>query len=71
MGGQLSYPLVDLSGKVAMVTGGNTGIGYEISKGLAEMGAHTFIACKLQEGEAPAVEVSMSAPVHCVFNKHA
>ena len=60
MGGQLSYPVVDLSGKVAMVTGGNTGIGYEISKALAEMGAHTFIACKLQEGEAPAVEVSMA-----------
>ena len=68
MGGRLSYPVADLSGKVAMVTGGNTGIGYEISKALAEMGAHTFIACKLQEGEAPAVEVSMAAYVRGVLN---
>ena len=58
MGNQLTYPTVDLSGKVAVVTGGNTGIGYEIAKALAEMGAHTFIACKLQEGATPAVAVS-------------
>ena len=44
--------MVDLSGKVAVVTGGNTGIGYEIAKGLAEMGAHTFIACRSQERAA-------------------
>ena len=58
MGNQLTYPVVDLSGKVAVVTGGNTGIGYETAKALAEMGAHTFIACKLQEGETPAIAVS-------------
>ena len=48
---------MDLSGKVALVTGGNTGIGYEISKALAEMGAHIFIVCKLQEGSALAIAV--------------
>ena len=59
MGNQLlTYPTVDLSGKVAVVTGGNTGIGYETAKALAEMGAHTFIGCKLQEGETPAISVS-------------
>ena len=45
----LSYPEVDLSGKVAIVTGGNTGIGYETAKGLARLGAHTFIACRNKE----------------------
>ena len=49
MGAKLSYPQVDLSGKVAIVTGGNTGIGYETAKGLARMGAHTFIACRSKE----------------------
>ena len=52
MGNKLTYPTVDLSGKVAVVTGGNTGIGYETAKALAEMGAHTFIACRSQERAA-------------------
>ena len=52
MGNKLSYPSVDLSGKVAVVTGGNTGIGYETAKALAEMGAHTFIACRSRERAA-------------------
>jgi WW domain-containing oxidoreductase len=59
MGNKLSYPTVDLSGKVAVVTGGNTGIGYETAKALAEMGAHTFIACRSQERAAA---VSPSPP---------
>jgi len=49
MGSRLSYPTVDLSGKVAVVTGGNTGIGYETAKSLALMGAHTIIACRSQD----------------------
>ena len=59
MGNKLSYPTADLSGKVAVVTGGNTGIGYETAKALAEMGAHTFIACRSQE-RAAAVSLSHS-----------
>lgn len=49
MGARLSYPVVDLADKVAVVTGGNTGIGYETAKALAVMGAHTIIACRSQE----------------------
>ena len=49
MGARLSYPTVDLSGKVAIITGGNTGIGYETAKALAAMGAHTIIACRSEE----------------------
>ena len=45
----LSCPLVDLSGRVAIVTGGNNGIGYETAKALAVMGAHTIIACRSKE----------------------
>ena len=49
MGGNVSFPVVDLSGRVAVVTGGNTGIGYETAKALAVMGAHTIIACRSSE----------------------
>ena len=49
MGNRASYPEVDLSGKVAVVTGGNTGIGYWTAKALARLGAHTFIACRSRE----------------------
>ena len=49
MGAKLSFPTVDLSGKVAVVTGGNTGIGYETAKALAIMGAQTIIACRSEE----------------------
>ena len=49
MGSSLSYPTVDLSGKVAVVTGANTGIGFEIAKAFAVMGAHTIIACRSEE----------------------
>ena len=49
MGSSLSYPEPDLSGKVALVTGGNAGIGYETAKTLARLGAHTFIACRSKE----------------------
>ena len=49
MGARLSYPEVDQSGRVAVVTGGNTGIGYETAKGLAVLGAHVVIACRSEE----------------------
>jgi NAD(P)-dependent dehydrogenase (short-subunit alcohol dehydrogenase family) len=36
----MSQTLFDLSGRVAVVTGGTTGLGYAITLGLAEAGAH-------------------------------
>ena len=58
MGNRLSYPEVDLSGRVAIVTGGNSGIGYDTAKGLAAMGAHTFIACRSRERAEEVLESS-------------
>jgi NAD(P)-dependent dehydrogenase (short-subunit alcohol dehydrogenase family) len=72
MGNKLSYPEENLSGKVALVTGGNTGIGYETAKALARLGAHTFIACRSRE-RAEAVSlvcmhnlISVIHSVHCL-----
>ena len=42
-------PAVDLSGKVVLVTGGNTGLGYATAKSLAIRGAHTIITCRSEE----------------------
>ena len=42
-------PEVGQSGRVSVVTGGNTGIGYETAKGLAVLGAHVVIACRSEE----------------------
>jgi len=39
----------DLSGKTALVTGANTGIGYETALALYEAGAHVILACRNQE----------------------
>ena len=56
------YPTVDLSGKVIMVTGGNTGIGYATAKALSIMGAHTIITCRTME-KATAVSLAST----CVY----
>lgn len=36
----------DQSGKIVIVTGGNTGIGYETALALYEVGAHVVLACR-------------------------
>jgi NAD(P)-dependent dehydrogenase (short-subunit alcohol dehydrogenase family) len=41
--------LLDLSGKVAIVTGGSRGIGLQMAEGLGEMGAHVAITARKQD----------------------
>ncbi len=41
--------LFDMSGKVALVTGGSRGLGYEICKGLADAGADIIVASRKKE----------------------
>src|SRR5438045_3386902 len=46
----------DLTGKVAAVTGGNTGIGLAIAGGLAEAGAAVAILARNEQRNSAAVE---------------
>lgn len=48
----------DLSGKTIIVTGGNSGLGYESVKAYAEKGAHVILACRnLEKGEQAKTEI--------------
>ena len=54
----LQIPRKDLSGKLALVTGANTGIGFEIASSLAQQGATVYLACRNKEkGEAAASKI--------------
>jgi len=50
----------DLSGKVAIVTGANSGLGYATTVALASHGAHVILACR---SEAKALEAIEKAKV--------
>lgn len=47
---------MDLSGKTAIVTGSNTGIGYETALDLYQKGAKVYVACRNQEKALTAIE---------------
>ena len=52
----------DLTGKIAIVTGANSGIGYETAKTLAEKGATVVMACRnLEKANHAASEIRLGA----------
>lgn len=56
------YSTIDLTGQTALVTGANSGIGYEIAKGLARVGATVIVACRNETRCVSTVESIQSNP---------
>ncbi len=58
---------LDFSGKVAIVTGGGTGIGYATAMQLAKLGANVVIAARtLDELEAAAARITEASGNRCI-----
>ncbi len=54
----------DLTGKIIIVTGGNSGLGYESVKALAEKGAKVILASRsIEKGEAAKSEIMQHKPI--------
>ncbi|XP_021369957.1 WW domain-containing oxidoreductase-like [Mizuhopecten yessoensis] len=57
MGGRQSFPIVSLPrDRIVIVTGGNTGIGYQTAKWIAMMGATVIIACRSEHKAIGAIQ---------------
>ncbi|KAG0050289.1 hypothetical protein BGZ89_003890 [Linnemannia elongata] len=57
---RFSYDQIpDLTGKVAIVTGANSGLGYATMIALAGRGAHVFLACRSQKRAIAAIETAL------------
>lgn len=56
----------DLSGKVAIVTGANCGIGYETVRAMAFHGAHVIMVCRDLEKAREAITRIVAERVSCL-----
>jgi NAD(P)-dependent dehydrogenase (short-subunit alcohol dehydrogenase family) len=53
----------NMTGRVIIITGGNSGIGYEVAKYLAEGGNDVILACRSQEkGDEAADKIKQLYP---------
>lgn len=57
--------LFDLSGKVALVTGGSRGLGKEMAEGLAEAGASLMLLARREQWLTPTVDEFLSRGFKC------
>ena len=59
----LKVPPVDLTGKVAIITGGNSGIGLQIALEMAERGSTVYLACRnISKAEEAVTQICFQVP---------
>lgn len=70
-GGQFKKDDVRIDGKVVIITGSNTGIGYETALDLAKRGGKIYLACRdLVKADAARMEIIHHSKNRSVFTKH-
>jgi NAD(P)-dependent dehydrogenase (short-subunit alcohol dehydrogenase family) len=53
----------DLSGRTVVVTGANSGLGYEVTKGLAAKGAYVVMGCRnIEKGKSAVEQIRKEVP---------
>ena len=57
--------LFDLTGKVALVTGGSRGLGQEMAEGLAEAGAWLMLLARREQWLEPAIDEMKKRGFRC------
>jgi 2-deoxy-D-gluconate 3-dehydrogenase len=67
MSGRQQPGLFDLSGRVAVVTGGNGGIGLAMAKGLTDAGARVVIAARKRTKAEAALSMLRAGGAECLF----
>src|SRR5438132_12978495 len=63
---QMTTKLFDLNGKVAIVTGGNGGIGLGMARGLADAGANVAVVGRNEQKSKAAVAELAARGVHAI-----
>jgi NAD(P)-dependent dehydrogenase (short-subunit alcohol dehydrogenase family) len=71
VGAWTAVAIPDLTGKVIIVTGGNSGIGFEAAKEFARKGAHVILACRnMQKAGEARDEILAEIPGASVESMH-
>ena len=69
----MTYPLFSLEGRLALVTGSATGIGYALANGMAEHGASVVVnarsAAKVEEADATLAAAGHTV-ARCSLRRH-